>query len=148
MDEAVSSVDSSVAVNHVGCNAQTADMLLRNFEYENTAVEICPNIVPIELHQAAVSKVICFLDCSRHLQGEVKYRRGTSSQCQPGEFRLGQAGKARIDVQQKRTDCRINVAGANPDVGEQPDGLRRVGVVETKIVIDRPTASCCPILAR
>src|ERR1700693_1282666 len=33
-----------------------ADAPSRNLEHKNTAVEICPDVVPVELHQATVSK--------------------------------------------------------------------------------------------
>jgi len=74
--------------------------------------------VPVEPHQATVSKVVRFLDCGRNLQGEFKRRRGTGGQRQSRELRLRQAGEASIDVQQKRADRWIDIAGADPDMRE------------------------------
>jgi hypothetical protein len=95
--------------------------------------------MPVELHQATVSKVVCFLDCGRHLKDEAKRRRGTGGQRQPRERWLRQVGKTSIDVQKKRADRRIDIARADPNVREQPDCLRWVRVVDAEIVVYRPS---------
>lgn len=61
----------------------------RDCKYEDAAIKIVPNIVPVEPHQATVSKVIGFLNGRWHLQGIAKGRRGAGRQRQPREYRLG-----------------------------------------------------------
>ena len=44
-------------------------------ECPNAAVEISPNVVPVELHEARIADVIGLLDASRNLHGEINRER-------------------------------------------------------------------------
>ena len=80
---------------------------LGDSEHENAAVEIQPDIVPVELHQATVSEVVRLLYSGRHLQGKAKRGCGTRGQTEPKKRRLRQARETRIHIQQKCADRRL-----------------------------------------
>ena len=87
------------------------------------------DIVPVELHQATVPQVVRLLDRGRQFQGKAERRRKTGSQRQAIERRLREAGKPRIDVQQKRPGNRVDVAEptqtcANSQMARVGSGLK------------------------